>query len=145
VIDDAIALYAPIARHHQKVLQLAPGGRPETRIDGTRTLAVLTALLSIGIHNASEGGTVRLEAMTVVEEPGVAITVFVPGVAPVEGRLHQLEFPLNLEKERLVLLQSLAVCAANARGIPGKLEVVPSDNEAPGVSLRLHCEAVADS
>src|SRR5690606_34828005 len=60
VVEDAIALYLPIAQEHRIGLESSPNGLPDIEVEGTPTLMVLSALLSLAIRTARDGQVVEL-------------------------------------------------------------------------------------
>jgi signal transduction histidine kinase len=140
IVSDALALYGPVARFYGRTLRLKRDDLPETPVEDTRTLGILTALLSLAIRCSGEAATVELDARAATGAAGVLFELWVPGMEPVEGRIDRLDPPDNLELRHLGRTKMLAVCAASAQKSGGKLDV-KADEAGRGVTMCLQCEA----
>ena len=112
VVGDAMALYEPVSRHYDCTLRLSGASLPATEVEGTSTLALVTALLSIAIQNAGEEALVVLGAED--DDGDVVFTLEVPGMAPVEEFFEKLDPPEAIEPKHVERTQALAVLAASS-------------------------------
>jgi signal transduction histidine kinase len=140
VMDDAIALYAPIALHHGVLLTRSANDVPNVMIEGNSAMVVLTSLLSLALRVAPRGPTFELEVSAKGSQ--VAFDLVVPGIRPPLARLDRLDPPEH-ESECFAAehLQTLSVCNAIARRTGGHVEVLARDSGRG--SLRFECEASA--
>lgn len=125
VVEGALALYGPIAEVRGLNLKLA-GEVPESSVDGTSALIVLTSLLSLATRVAPRGETAEL-SVTLGADQRVAFELAVPGLVPPQGRIDSLEPPDQPETANVEALQVLSVCSAIVRRNGGQLEVVPGN------------------
>lgn len=128
ILNDAIALYAPIAHFYGITLARAESEVPSATVEGNSAMVVLTSLLSLALRIAPPGSTFELEVT--VGDGHVAFDLAVPGLFPPRARLDRLD-PPDDEDERFGAehLQTLSVCHAIAKRTGGRIEVLPRSAE----------------
>ena len=144
VVEDAMALYLPIAQEHGVGLDSPHTVMPDIEVEGTPTLMVLSALLSLAIRTACQGQVVELAVKEAVGEAGVLFSVWVPGMAAPRGPIDRMDPPEDYEPADVEREQLLAVCAAIAKKSGGRLEVL-RDPEKDGATIQFRCAAARNS
>jgi signal transduction histidine kinase len=137
VLDDAIALYRPIALRRGVKFEEPAAPWPDDMVDGTSALIVLTSLLSLAVRAASPGEAVQLGFSTL--ENGVAFELGVPGMEPPRERIDRLEPPEQDWRGSADQLQVLHVCHAIAGRSGGRLEI--QARQPSGALIRLSCKS----
>ena len=129
VLASALALYTPVARERGVTLETSGAASlPQTNVDGTSALIVLTSLLSLATRVAPRGETCVLRYSS--EADGhLLFEIDVPGLGVPASRLDTLEPPDHLEDASVEQLQVLSVSSVIARRAGGNIEVLPG---APG-------------
>ncbi len=120
VVQDALALYAPIVEAHNVSLKLASTALPERKVDGTSSMIVLTSLLALAARAAPHGSLLRLE--TTDARGMVQFRLHVPGLTMPHTRLDRLDPPEDADGADAERLQVLSVCFAIARRHGGRVE-----------------------
>jgi two-component system, NtrC family, sensor kinase len=138
VVEDAMALYLPIAQEHRIGLQSPRTAIPDIEVEGTPALMVVSALLSLAIRTARDGQMVELGV-----KEGVLFSVWVPGMSAPRGRIDRMDPPEDYEPEDVEREQLLAVCAAIAKRNGGRLDALIHP-EKDGVTIQFQCAAARE-
>jgi two-component system, NtrC family, sensor kinase len=136
VVDDALALYSPVAAMHGVTIALAPGELPEAKVDGMSAMIVLTSLLGLATRAAPRGSAVGLEAT--LQSAMVTFRLTVPGLSMPQARLDRLDPPEDADGLDAERLQVLSVCFAIARRHGGRVEFA---NQEGGAAFMFECQA----
>jgi signal transduction histidine kinase len=125
LVQEAVELYRPIARMRGIELRVNPSQRGLPRVKRHPTFALLTSLLSLGIHEMAAGNV--LEVKTSLADasggPAVQFVLSIPGcVFDDPRRFARFE---NQPHDSADRLQVLGICASVARNAGGQLQTLP--------------------
>ncbi len=143
VVEDAVALYAPIAQERGVVLKVPEHNTLDTKVDGTPTLMMLGSLLSLAIRKGEPADPIELDVSEAAEGTGVLFTIRVTGVQLPESRIDRLEPPETYEPRNVETQQLLSVCAAIARRNGGSLKLEAGSGP-ERLTILLHCNEAED-
>jgi signal transduction histidine kinase len=137
VVEEARALYAPVAASKNVDLELLTQGLDSFKVDGGFAPLVLTTLLSLALRTASSGQKVTV----VASERGpqlVALEFGCPGLEVPPKSFERLEPPEHGLRYEAGTLETLWVCLGLSRRLGGGLVVTEAVGGA-GVTVRFEC------
>jgi hypothetical protein len=139
VLEDALAVYGPVAASHGVAIRLNEEGPPSASVDGTSAMIILTSLLGLAARAVPRGGEVELSAELVQDV--VVFRLNVPGLSLPHTRLDRLDPPESADGLDAERLQVLSVCFAIARRHGGRVDF---ENRKDGLGIVFDCPAVFD-
>ncbi len=125
VIEDALALYAPIVDVHGVSLEWEAPELPARKVDGTSSMIVLTSLLALAARASPKNSVLRLQ--TLDARGMVQFRLYVPGLTMPQTRLDRLDPPEDADGANAERLQVLSVCFAIARRHGGRVDYASRD------------------
>jgi signal transduction histidine kinase len=135
VLDECVALYAPIAELRGVSLEMSADGCEAMRIDDSPTALVLTTLLSLGARSAHAGQTITLH-VSEGRPNTVAFELGLPGLEVPPKNFERFEPPEHGLRYDSGALETFWVCLGLVRRAGGVLEVKPSSL---GATVRYEC------
>jgi signal transduction histidine kinase len=137
IVGNALALQAPVAAKRKVEVVVVSGELPETSLETSSTLVVLTNLLSLSTLVAAPGSRIEL-SITSPDPRTVLFALTVPGFEPPSSRIDRLDPPEDdRDRSRAERLQVLSVCHAVADQRGAHLDVHAADRE----QIRFRCPA----
>jgi signal transduction histidine kinase len=135
LVEEALALYEPIARQRGVTLRTLPGA-PTGTVEGNSTMVILTSLFSLASRHAPSTEIVEL-SFAPAQDHKLVFELAIPGLTVPNVPIDRLDPPENDDQASAEPLQVLSVCYAIARRSGGKLEVVA--REAALTAIRFEC------